>query len=139
MQTKLRKRVQYKSDLPSKTQQHLKQDCDVNCILEKYRKTGMISHLRGGTPQYGDFSQIQDFRTNLELVQNAQMAFDALPSNVRKRFQNDPSQMMDFLSDDSNYDEALKLGLVTKKPETPKAPQNDDKTTKTEPNPNPAT
>ena len=36
----------------------------------------------------------------------------ALPSDVRSRFGNNPAELLDFLNDNSNYDEAIRLGLI---------------------------
>ncbi|UYD39200.1 MAG: internal scaffolding protein [Wigfec virus K19_141] len=138
MKTK-RKRVTYHSDLPSKTQQHMKETCDINCILKKYQKTGMLSHVSNSKGQYGDFSKFSDFQNNLNQVKEAMHSFDALPSHVRKRFGNDPSQLLDFVYNPENREEAEKLGLVPKKAEAPQLATNDDKTTNTPPNPAPAT
>lgn len=130
MKTILRKRVQTTFSKPSRTQQHLKNECDINSILEKYRKTGMISHVRKGSAQYGDFTQIKDFKQNLDMVRDAHLAFDQLPAVLRKRFQNDPTKLVEFLDNPQNLEEAQNLGLVQKPLQQP--PQNDDKTTNTE-------
>lgn len=126
-----RKRVFYKSDKPSKTQQAPKDDCDVNKILKKYEKTGMVLHQNHSQGSYGDFTNYGDFRSGLEIITNAQNAFDALPSKIRKKFGNNPALLLEFIQDPSNIDEAIKLGLA-KKPVP--APINDDKTTTQEPN-----
>ena len=126
-----RKRVQTFNDEPSMTQQQFKSQCDINQIIKKFEKTGLVTHLNHSQGQYGDFSKISNFQENLNMVMQAQMAFDALPAAVRKRFANDPSQLLDFIQDDSNYDEALKLGLVSQKESAP----NDDKTTITQDTP----
>lgn len=113
------------------TQQQFKDDCDVNSILEKYRKTGSISHLNNNQPQYADFSGYQDFQSSLHMVIEAQAKFDALPAHVRQRFGNDPAMLVDFLSNSENSDEAIKLGL--KVAPAPQAQPNDDKTTTSAP------
>lgn len=125
---KKRVRVQWKSDEPSMTQQHLKDECDVNSILEKYRRTGYIGHVNRNAGISGDFSTLQDFKQNLDMVKSAYAMFESLPAHLRKRFANDPANLIEFVNDDSNYDEALKLGLVIKAVENQK-PSNDDKTT----------
>ena len=42
-------------------------------------------------------------------------SFEKLDVNVRKRFENNPQKLLDFLKDDDNRDEAIKLGLVERK------------------------
>lgn len=132
-----RKRIQTEITGKTMTQQHMKEQCDVNSILERYRKTGHINHVRTSPGQYGDFSQYRDFRQSLDLVMDAQDQFNQMPAVLRKRFGNDPSQLLDFLSDPENQQEALKLGLLNAAPQT--GAPNDDKTTITQPaNPEPA-
>lgn len=135
----MRKRVQWNSTLPTRTQQNLKDICDVNKILEKHHKTGMITHVNSGKPISGDFTGYRDFRTNLHLVKQAKAAFADLPSHVRKRFGNDPANLLEFIEKKENYDEAVKLGLIEPKPEKPQASKNDDKTTQNGPTTSPAT
>ena len=50
----------------------------------------------------------------------AQQSFESLPSELRGRFENDPAKLIDFLSDERNNAEAVKLGLKLerKAPET---------------------
>jgi len=99
----------------SRTQQQFKQECDVNHILAKYKKTGMISHLNKHQGQFGDFSNLEDYQTSLIKLQTAQESFNALPSELRSKFQNDPAQLIAFLSDPKNKEEAKKYNLL--KPE----------------------
>lgn len=132
MSNSKRKRVTYQDDQPSMTQQQFKNQCDINQILKKFEKTGMVTHVRNNQGAYGDFSTIKNFQDNLNLVINAQNAFDSLPAQIRKRFSNNPSLLLEFVQDDSNYNEALKLGLVQPKPEIQQPAPNDDKTTNTQ-------
>jgi len=112
MSIQKRKRVQTTIQGPSMTQQQFKNQCDINQIIKKYEKTGMITHLNNNQGNYADFTNIKDFQTNLNMVINAQSSFDALPSEIRKRFGNNPSNLIDFVQNNSNYEEAVKLGLV---------------------------
>lgn len=103
----------------SLTQQQFKEECDVNNILAKYKKTGMLNHLNKHQANYGDFSDLNDYQTNLDKVMHAQNTFNELPSNIRSKFENDPGKLIDFLSKEENNEEAIKLGLKfpRKKPE----------------------
>ena len=40
--------------------------------------------------------------------------FDNLPSDVRNRFNNNPAQLLDFVADPENKEEAIELGLLPK-------------------------
>ena len=117
-------RVSIDCSLDGMTKQSFKDSCNINTIVEKARKTGLVSHLNSKTPVYQDCSVVPDYQTALGIVLQAQDAFAQLSASVRERFANDPSRMIDFLSDVRNNDEAVKLGLIEKpvvKPEEPVA------------------
>jgi phage internal scaffolding protein len=40
--------------------------------------------------------------------------FNDLPSSIRSRFGNDPAAFLDFVNDEGNADEMIKLGLIEK-------------------------
>lgn len=107
-----RLRVKTKLKPGSRTKQSFKAECDINNIMRKYRDTGIVTHTRDSQPMYGDFSEITDYQGSLNQVLQAQEAFEQLPSLVRKRFANDPGKFVEFIQDDKNYDEAMKLGLL---------------------------
>jgi len=100
----------------SLTQQNMASETDVNNIMAKYLKTGLISHLNTRAPRYADFSELGDFHQNMILVAKAKESFMTLPSKIRDRFQNDPAKLLAFLANENNYDEAVKLGIVEPKP-----------------------
>lgn len=102
---------------PSRTQQQYAEECDINNIMRKYSTTGEFTHLTSKQGRYADFSEIKDYRSMLHTVMEAESAFMALPADVRLRFKNDPHELLSFIQDTKNYDEALKLGLVN--PRTP--------------------
>ena len=99
---------------PSLAQQHFKDECDINNILRQFNITGLLptSPL---SPRYGDFSGIVDYHSALNAVIAAENEFEALPAQLRARFQNDPEQLINFLEDETNRDEAVKLGLIDQK------------------------
>ena len=107
---------------PVLTQQSAKDECDINLIVERAKRGADISNLSKGTPMYGDFTGLPDYRQALLMVNKARDMFMSLDARVRERFSNDPGRLLEFLGDDKNYDEALKLGLVEPK----KAPAKDE-------------
>lgn len=98
-----------------KTRQSFRQECDINAIVDKARRTGLVSHVNSKQPTYRDVSDIPDYATALKVVDRARETFLALPSKIRERFANDPSKMLDFMADKNNFDEAVKLGLFVKR------------------------
>jgi len=127
---------------PGRTRQEFKEETDVNYILNRFNKTGMLTHTNNRLPQYGDFSEVADYATAHAAVTDANEAFNELPAHIRKRFGNSPQRLLEFLEDPANLDEAEKLGLVTiargteTQKSTEKSGQEDEKTesgTETEP------
>jgi phage internal scaffolding protein len=108
----------------SLAQQHFKEECDINTILEKFNITGLLPE-NPLSPRYGDFTGISDYHTALNRVYAAQDEFDALPAQIRARFGNDPAQLIEFLENSENRQEAESLGLVDKgAAEVVEAPKN---------------
>jgi len=95
----------------SRTQQHFRDECDINTILERFNITGQ---LRVGSvqPKYGDFSGITDYQSALNAVMAAQDSFLELPAKIRAKFDNDPALFVQFASDEANRDEMKTMGLL---------------------------
>jgi phage internal scaffolding protein len=96
---------------PTLAQQHYKDECDINTILERFNVTGLLPQSPI-SPNYGDFSGITDYHSALNKVMNAMEEFDNLPAQIRARFENEPAQLIEFLQDEKNRPEAENLGLV---------------------------
>lgn len=104
------------------TQQSGREDADINVIVERAKRGAVPPAGRPAAPMYGDFTQVpKDLRDVLIMVKRADDLFMSLDPFVRRRFNNDPAEMLDFLNDFRNRDEAVKLGLV-KAPEVPAVP-----------------
>jgi len=108
-------RVCLRFSKPSLTLQAQKDECDINRIMTSYTRTGIIEHGNAKIPRYDDVSMATDYRQSLENVMEAEASFMELPSKVRKRFENDPGQFLDFVSDPKNIDEMYDLGILTKR------------------------
>lgn len=93
--------------------QHHKEECDINTILQKFNVTGLLPESPL-SPRYGDFSGISDYHTAMNRVIAAQDEFEALPAQIRARFDNDPANLIEFLENSDNRQEAEELGLVEK-------------------------
>jgi len=97
------------------TQQHFKDETDINNILRQFNITGLLPEAPL-SPRYGDFTGIGDYHTALNQVIAAEDEFMSLPATLRARFENDPAQLIEFLDKPENLDEAISLGLVNKTP-----------------------
>lgn len=108
----------------SRTKQSFKKQCDINVIMKKYEKTGLITHTKQHG-HYGDFTNVTDYHAALNAVHEANEGFMTLPASLRKRFGNDPAKLIEFLNDSKNLDEAIELGLVEKPVNAPQEAQQE--------------
>lgn len=106
---------------PGRTKQAFREECNINTIMAKYQRTGLIEAVNKIQPQYADVAGV-DFHFCMDQLVKAQEMFLELPSSVRKRFHNDPGEFLSFVGDPANRDEAVKLGLIVEPPEAPEAP-----------------
>ncbi len=98
---------------PSLAKQSFADSCDINNILAKYQKTGVIDHMAKHGPEYGDVSAIS-FTEAQQLVANATSMFNELPSRARDHFNNDPAQFLAYFDENEEPDltELARLGLL---------------------------
>jgi len=101
--TRKRVGVSFEGD-KGKTIQEQKESTDTKFILERYFRTGLIDHVNNHEPQYKEVSQF-DYHETLNKVREVETMFLELPSDVRKDFDNDPQQFLDFLKDKDNVDD----------------------------------
>ena len=97
------------------TEQHHSPECDVNNILATYMKTGIIPDVDPNA-QYGDMSEF-DYQSMQNQIANAKSLFEQLPEGVRYRFGNEPYRFLNFVQDEKNYDELVKMGLANNVPD----------------------
>lgn len=105
------KGVSFEGTVSMAKQSH-KAECDINNIMARYSKTGILPAMIRQNPTYGDFSDPVDYREGLHLVMRAQEQFGALPAAVRERFGNDPYKFLEFCSKKENVEEMATLGLL---------------------------
>jgi len=98
-----------------RTKQSMKDECDINQIMKKFEKTGILPDMIKTNPQYGDFSEPIEYRDSLEIVRHASEQFSNLSAKVRARFNNDPEAFLDFATNPANAEEMVTLGLATKR------------------------
>ncbi len=107
---------------PSLAKQSMAKECDINNIMKKYDKTGLLDHVSKYEGRYEDLPGDIDFQTAQNTVIAANQAFDSLPSKIRNRFENNPGLFLDFVQDPGNKDECISMGLMkplSQAPETP--------------------
>lgn len=95
----------------SRTRQSEAEACDINAIMRRYEKTGVLP-VEGREAFFADVSNMPDYRTALDHVHEARRYFMTLPADVREKFGNDPAGFLDFVADPDNRDEMVELGLL---------------------------
>jgi len=102
----------FKTTGASMTHQSFKKECDINNIMKKYQKTGLADHVSTFQGDYTDLTDVPTYHEAMNKVISANSAFSTLPSSVRKRFNNDPAEFLNFVSDENNREEMEQLGLI---------------------------
>lgn len=100
--------------LPTLTKQSFKHECDINHIVKKYDKTGIITHVNKAIAQYGDFTQENEYQEALDLIKTSNHNFMQIPSEIRGRFDNNAGKFLEFATNPDNLDEMVNLGLAVK-------------------------
>jgi phage internal scaffolding protein len=95
----------------SLTQQHFAKEADIKTIIKKHDRTGIISHVARGIAQYGDYSEVNEYRESLDIVRQADASFMALPAELRAMFDNDAGEFFEFVTNPANDDKMVELGL----------------------------
>jgi len=92
--------------------QAFKKESDINVLMERYEKTGLLPQRNGKPAIYGDVSGVTDYLSSIQRVQAAHEAFDSLPAKIRKHFKNDPAALLSALEDESRKHELIELGVL---------------------------
>lgn len=99
----------------SMTRQSEAEECDINRIMARYEKTGVLP-LETREAVFMDVSELGTYQDVLANIQKAEAGFLQLPPKVRERFGNDVASFLDFCQV-ANPAELEELGLVEKAPE----------------------
>ena len=95
----------------SLTQQQFKEEADINTIVDRFLKSGVLPSA-ATMPQYLDYEGVFDFQSAMNVVRQADENFMRLDAKVRARFNNSPQQFLEFFANPENVDEAIRLGLA---------------------------
>lgn len=128
-----RERLSFQTTGESLTHQSMQDECDINQIMLKWQKTGIIEHTNTYEGRYGDFTETPiDYQEALNQVREAEDMFMSLPSSIRRQFENNPQEFLEFVGDPKNAEKLVDMGLahgreedVLEAPKTaPKEPEN---------------
>jgi hypothetical protein len=59
-------------------------------------------------------------------LREADSAFAQVPSEIRKRFENDPAKFFHFVTDEKNHEELAQMGLVNKPKQQNSSPNTEE-------------
>lgn len=100
-------------------QQQFRDECDLNMIIAGQVNVDLDRfNERASRGAYLDLASLPDFTGAMNIVREAEAAFADLPAHVRKEFDNDPGQFLDFI-ETGDRAEFERLGLLV----PPQAPQ----------------
>lgn len=111
----------------SLTQQHFKDECDLNVIMKRFGRvsdTAFLDYLNSFPKgRYGDFGDLPDYRTALDVVRSTEAEFEALPNDFKKQFDFNVERYLDYVSNLKQQEAVQKPQQVDKPVEgsSPKA------------------
>jgi len=100
-----------KCEDPSLTQQQFKEESDINTIVDRFMKSGVMPNPVS-MPQYVDYEGVFDFQSAMNVVRQADENFMRMDAKVRARFNNSPQEFLEFFANPENTVEAIRLGLA---------------------------
>jgi hypothetical protein len=95
---------------------------DINTIMDRYRKTGMLPQFREKMPLFIDNTGVTSVEEAHALVREANYLFEQIPSQVRKMMDNNPANLVDFVTNPENQEICIKHGLLEAKAVTSAKP-----------------
>lgn len=102
----------------SMTQQHFKDECDINNILRSYR--GKIPASE--EPAFFMDCTVNDLQSAYSIAEDIGSRFASLDSEVRAKFNNNPLELLEFVHNVDNQTAAVELGLLPKPEPAPAEP-----------------
>lgn len=98
--------------LPSMTRQEFAAECDINTLMARYEAGGAISHVNKHVPMFLDTTEYPTLQGAMDLFRQAAVEFNALPAKVRREFNNDPQEFVDFAVNPDNLPRMREWGLA---------------------------
>lgn len=101
----------------SRTKQSERENSDINNIVARAKSNGGIFTTGAPTTRqaiYGDFRNADDFTEAQRKIAKFKEVFDSLSSDLRNRFNNNPAELLAFVKNKKNAEEAIELGLLPK-------------------------
>ena len=111
-------KIQTNNAEPSRTKQNLKDNADVNKIIKRYNKTGVLPNMNKLEAMYGEITS-QDLQDALNKVDASYEAFAEVPSEIRAKFNNDAGRFIDYATNPDNLKQMQQWQLAPPPEPTP--------------------
>ena len=105
------KRRSIKSETSNQVEQAHRADADINRIMARWVATRHLPSLEKRAPMYGDFTEVPSFQEACDLVSEMKQSFSELPASIRRRFDNNPQTLLNWIQDPGNLEEGRELGI----------------------------
>lgn len=98
------------SDTISLAEQHHKDAVSIQTIVQQHHVTGTMP-INSLPPQFSDQSDLPSFHEAQIILAKGIEAFEAVPAHIRKEFDNDPAEYLEFIQNPDNREEIIAYGL----------------------------
>ena len=105
-------RKQYEAGEPIVEESHAA-TLDINYIVDKFTRTGVLDHNQQYGGQYGNFIAGDIYEIAQDAIAQANGIYESLPGAIRQQFPHGTAQFLDFINDPENAEEIEALGLTT--------------------------
>lgn len=112
-----RVRVQKHFPNPTMTKQAFKDETNINNIMARYIKDGVMDHVNTHQGNYGNFIGYENYHTSLNQILQAEAMFLTIPAKIRALFNNDPATFLAFADNPENQKTMVEIGLALPSPE----------------------
>lgn len=85
---------------------------NINNIMNKFKKTGQLTHISNTLMEYRDTTGATDLHAMMNIVADAQSEFMNMPAHVRKACNHDVGNFIPFVDDPENLDQCIEWGLL---------------------------
>jgi hypothetical protein len=109
--TETRRPVKSENNEPSLTKASFAKDLNINNIIKKFQRTGILQKANDFEGTYGEFTSM-DLREAIEKVDRAQSLFLEVPSQIRAQFNNDAGAFIDYATNPTNLSQLRDWGLA---------------------------
>ena len=95
----------------SRTKQSEGPQTDINTIVNRYLRSGELTHYNASVLRYGDFSAVGTLQEQMHAVHEARERFGALPAGIKAAAGHDPLIFLQMLATVEGTEVLIEAGL----------------------------